>query len=541
MTHEGAGGERLRRIVNRLSPCRRPPPGAIGCLVVEPARLVAEPGGSDAVAAGFGNRIGAPNVIVVWHLCALFERSPQSLRRWSCSAPAVRRLSTAVSMMLEASVRTVLVRDVIAPQWRRHSTFDYNPSESPADLAASTDVVFRSGSIISIEIGDEYSTVLVDDVEMIADSRPDQTPITQFGAFGAGIEDRPSIAVSALQGLEVVVFAHMSDGAPGNPVAAIEGFWLQCGDEAPLSVVANPTGEAWNHALASLDGIAAATAGELPVGDVAIRVDQGDGWRLVDTAPGFGHPHEVAIMTSERGLDRAADARWFETRPAATFDDQVVVVLAPAVSGSCPGIIFEGLTITENRVFGNFEPGPPPENTDVCTDDANPVAFVFVIERGSLPDTFALSVAEDVICGGCEHAQIDVDLSVDAALELALWGGGTLDIVIDGTPPVDGSANVFRWAPEAALMLPTGAFIELPRWIQSFETSEALTIEGFVVDCGAGGCPEECDDQACQNLEPLGNICSYNHEPEAFVDRTVTITWNGIDCEISATTGRADR
>ena len=221
-----------------------------------------------------------------------------------------------------------------------------------------------------------------------------------------------------------------------------------------------------------------------------------------------------------------------------------MIVLAPAVSGSCPGIIFEGLTITENRVFGKFEQGPPPANTPAntdCTTDANPVSFVFVIERGSLPDIFALSVAEDVVCGGCEQAQIDVDLSADAALELSLWGGGTLDIVIDGTPPVDGSANVFRWAPEAALMLPAGEFIDLPRWMQSFDASEARAIEGFVVDCGAGGCPEECDDQSCQDLEPLGSICSYDHEPEAFVDRTVTITWNGIDCEISATTGRANR
>jgi len=420
------------------------------------------------------------------------------------------------------------------------STFDYNPSESPADLAASTDVVFRARSITSIEIGDDWSTLFIDDVEMIDDSRQEPIPIAHFGAFGAGIEDRPAIPASALAGMEVVVFAHISDGAPGSLVAAIEGLWLQCGDHAPLSVVQEPSGEAWTQAFGSLDGIASATAGEVPVGDAVIRSDQGDGWRLVDTEPGYGHPHEVAIMTSDRGLDRAADAGWFETRPVAVFDDEVVIVLAPSVSGSCPGIIFEGLTITEDRVFGNFEPGPPPENTDTCTDDANPVSFVFVIDRASLPDTFALSVANDVVCGGCEHAQIDVDLFAETALELTLWGGGTLDIVIDGTPPVNGTANVFRWAPESALMLPAREFIDLPRWIQSFETNQARTIEGFVVDCGPGGCPEECDDQSCQALEPLGNICSYNYEPEAFVDRTATITWSGIDCAIDASTGRAN-
>lgn len=74
-----------------------------------------------------------------------------------------------------------------------------------------------------------------------------------------------------------------------------------------------------------------------------------------------------------------------------------------------------------------------------------------------------------------------------------------------------------------------------PRWIQSFDSGEARTIEGFVVDCGPGGCPEECDDHSCQDLESLGNVCSYNFETEAFVDRTVMITWSGVDCEIGAT------
>ncbi|MBN4047416.1 hypothetical protein JYT71_00260 [Acidimicrobiaceae bacterium AH-315-P05] len=90
-------------------------------------------------------------------------------------------------------------------------------------------------------------------------------------------------------------------------------------------------------------------------------------------------------------------------------------------------------------------------------------------------------------------------------------------------------------------MLPAGEFTNLPRWIQSFDAGEARTIEGFVVDCGAGGCPEECGDQSCQGLEPLGNVCSADHEPEAFVDRTITITWDGIDCEINATIGRSGR
>ncbi len=99
------------------------------------------------------------------------------------------------------------------------------------------------------------------------------------------------------------------------------------------------------------------------------------------------------------------------------FDDEVVIVLAPSVSGSCPAIVFDGLTITDDRVFGQFEPGLLPPNTDGCDDDANPISFVFVVERRSLPDKFLLSVADEVICGGCDYAQINVDLKADAALE----------------------------------------------------------------------------------------------------------------------------
>jgi hypothetical protein len=202
--------------------------------------------------------------------------------------------------------------------------------------------------------------------------------------------------------------------------------------------------------------------------------------------------------------------------------------------------VFEGLTITDDRVFGRFEPGPPPAGTDTCTDDANPVSFVLVVQRQALPGAFTLSVEQDIVCRGCERAQIDVDLSDEAALESALWGVGTLDIIIDGTPPRAGTANVFRWAPEAALMLATGEFTDLPRWIQSFDSGEPRTIEGFVVECGGGGCPEECDNQSCQALQPLGQICSYAYQPESFVDTTVTITWQADDCEITVVPRRAD-
>lgn len=296
--------------------------------------------------------------------------------------------------------------EVLAPG----STFDYNPSKSPADLAASTEVVFRAGVVSSIELGQEWTTVAVDQVRVIQDHRDQPAPIKTFGAFGTGIEDRPAVDPATLDGMVALVFAHESTDAPGHLVAAIEGLWLQCPGEQPLSVVATPASEAWHQAATSIDAIAAAVGGKTPVGEVAITSKEGEGWHLVSNEPGFGRGHEVAIVTSERELDRAAAGRWFGTRPEADFESEVVIILAPAVSGSCPAIVFDGLTITDDRVFGRFEPGPPPAGTDTCTDDANPVSFVLVVQRHVLPDAFTLSVEREVVCRSCERAQIKVDL-----------------------------------------------------------------------------------------------------------------------------------
>lgn len=141
------------------------------------------------------------------------------------------------------------------------STFDYDPTESPADLAASTVVVFRAEIVSSIELGQEWTAVTVDQVSVVDDHRDRATPITTFGAFGAGIEDRPTLDVSALDGMTALVFAHQLPDAPGELVAAIEGLFLQCPGERPVSVVTTPQGEAWHQVATSIDAIAAATGG----------------------------------------------------------------------------------------------------------------------------------------------------------------------------------------------------------------------------------------------------------------------------------------
>lgn len=60
------------------------------------------------------------------------------------------------------------------------STFDYDPTESPADLAAWSDVVFRVDEMVSIELGDEWSTITVDQIEIVLDSGDNPAPITKL-------------------------------------------------------------------------------------------------------------------------------------------------------------------------------------------------------------------------------------------------------------------------------------------------------------------------------------------------------------------------
>lgn len=123
---------------------------------------------------------------------------------------------------------------------------------------------------------------------------------------------------------------------------------------------------------------------------------------------GSGQPHEVRIVTSDRGLDRAVEGGWLGSRPQVSFDSEVLILLVPAVSESCPGLIFEGLVINDDRVYGLFEPAQAPR--DACTSDTNPIAFAFVVDRDAVPRSFTLSVENQISCGGCLHQQIAVEL-----------------------------------------------------------------------------------------------------------------------------------
>ncbi len=125
----------------------------------------------------------------------------------------------------------------------------------------------------------------------------------------------------------------------------------------------------------------------------------------------------------------------------------------------------------------------------------------------------------------------------------------TLDLVLGGTAPAEGSANVVLWSAtetERANGFGSGGlfFSGLqwegePGFIQSFAGTETRTISGFVAACGQG-CPEECESDSCDGFRPATGVCELTYERNDEVDTTLTVTFgpaaDGASCTIEATT-----
>lgn len=169
-------------------------------------------------------------------------------------------------------------------------TYDYEPSESPADLAFRVDLVARPRVVSRVSVDGDWIILELGSVEVLQDHRREGAAPTVVSIYagGVGLPGGPP-SVDDLSGIEVLVFAHEWDAAPGGLVADIQGLWLACGDTGPaVSVVVTPLGEDWQQAttLGALQD--AIPDGDVPAGEVIVRVDQGDGWRLIDTEPGRG-------------------------------------------------------------------------------------------------------------------------------------------------------------------------------------------------------------------------------------------------------------
>lgn len=273
-------------------------------------------------------------------------------------------------------------------------------------------------------------------------------------------------------------------------------------------------------------------------GDTEIAAAEGPGWRLLGSERGKAiGDHLASIVTSERGLERAWELGQFDTLPPeVSFAEEVLIILTPGVSGSCPDITFEELVIQDDPVFGAFD--YPREGSGVCTSDFNAVTFFFTVDRHALPEEFTLMVSREF--DSCEACSIQVDLANETAIEAELWGEGTLALATAGTPPPENAFNVVQWITAdqvGALLFSDSEWSEFPTWFQSFHPEfDVERIDGFVASCTEEQC-EECEGETCHDLPRMGAVCTRTYKPTPYQDQTFVVTFDGTSCTIDVEPG----
>lgn len=110
-----------------------------------------------------------------------------------------------------------------------------------------------------------------------------------------------------------------------------------------------------------------------------------------------------------------------------------------------------------------------------------------------------------------------------------------LRVHLAGEAPAPGTANVFGWsgAHAGALLVDAADWSQEPTWYQSF-TTDMVTITGFVAVCD--GCEQECEADACDELQRIGPECSEQYVAQEGVDVDFTIVYSDGGCSIDVTT-----
>ena len=134
----------------------------------------------------------------------------------------------------------------------------------------------------------------------------------------------------------------------------------------------------------------------------------GVGWRLL-AFERVGEPYTVRVASTQPELRRLWDQVGFSAElPIVPLDDELVVVMTPAVSGSCPEVRFDDLQIGKHRVIGLFS---SPVAHAECSADANPASFALAVERSALPDQFVVRMRGEDVGIGTAHGSASVDLA----------------------------------------------------------------------------------------------------------------------------------
>jgi hypothetical protein len=233
-----------------------------------------------------------------------------------------------------------------------------------------------------------------------------------------------------------------------------------------------------------------------------------------------GLTYGVAVADSAVDVERMWATIPFDIAPPTVdYGSHVLLVLGHAVSGSCPEIQFQGLTIEPDRAYGEFT---FVHSHDGCTGDANPAAYLLAVERSALPDRFLLTLEAEDICGGCDEDTVVVDLTSDVPNDSHWWVRSNFGIVVGGAPPADSHVITLRFGGtiEPLAILAVDWEVE-PRWIGGGERIPDR-VEAFTANCVGG---EECIEDL-DLLDPTGPVCGSNVDFQPGQDVMARITFS---------------
>lgn len=145
----------------------------------------------------------------------------------------------------------------------------------------------------------------------------------------------------------------------------------------------------------------------------------GDGWRLLADEPGVGAPYTTGIASDQasyeglwRGIGLSGEM------PPVDFETEVVIYFGAVYGSSCPDLRLDDVVVDRDRALVHAEivlVDPPM----MCTDDANPRAYLVALERSRLPaEPFAIQLGPEDPPRGTpeERTLVDVDLSAPGAV-----------------------------------------------------------------------------------------------------------------------------
>ena len=146
---------------------------------------------------------------------------------------------------------------------------------------------------------------------------------------------------------------------------------------------------------------------------------QGEGWRLLASEQGAGHPYRTGIATSQASYERLwADIGLSGDPVPVDFESEVAIWFGAVFGSSCPNLRLDDVVVERERALVHAEI----VLVDVpagCTDDANPHAYLVALERSMLPSgPFAIQLGADDPPAGVpeERTLVDVDLSRPGAV-----------------------------------------------------------------------------------------------------------------------------